>query len=60
MNGSHMDRLQQSLSDAPSVYDNYARRLISHMRESRRLLDSFTLQENRDSPVSQRQIEGRH
>ncbi len=38
-----MERVERPRTNETTVYDNHARRLIAHMKESRRLLDSFSL-----------------
>ncbi|CDM57505.1 hypothetical protein J2W42_002261 [Rhizobium tibeticum] len=55
-----MERLPPVRSDEVSAYDNYARRLIAHMRESRRLLDSFTLRDDGAGSGSDGKIGGKH
>jgi hypothetical protein len=55
-----MDRLQESHSKEKISYDRHAVRLLLHMRESKRLLDSFTLRDDRDGSASSAQSGEKH
>ncbi|MBW9113122.1 hypothetical protein JNB88_05600 [Rhizobium cauense] len=55
-----MDRMQRSRPDEKATYDRHAVRLILHMRESKRLLDSFTLRNDGDGARTGNQPSGKH